>query len=200
MRIAGLDEVGRGALAGPLVAAGVILKSSRFKNQGSITRLDDSKKLKHEHRAKLYKEIIGSGAEVVTEVISVRQVNNRGMGWANKEIFRRIIRKMEADKYIVDGNLRLGRINGKSAKVKSVVKADASRKCVMAAAIVAKEFRDEIMNQLHGEFPKYGWRSNKGYGTKGHIQAIRDYGAVKYHRDVYVNTVLSGDLSVNKLA
>ncbi len=110
------------------------------------------------------------------------------MGWANKEIFKRLIKILEADKYIVDGNLK---IKVRNKNVKSVIDADASRKCVMAASVIAKVTRDKLMRQLHNEYPNYGWEKNMGYGTKIHIEAIRKYGAVKYHRDVYVTTALN---------
>lgn len=178
MIIAGLDEVGRGALAGPLVAAGVILKSS-------IVKLADSKKLNQKQREKLSRLIIESEAIVCIEKISVNLINKRGIGWANKEIFKRIIKKMDADKYIIDGNLKFN-----NRKIKSIVKADNTRKCVMAASIVAKVFRDELMNRLHEDHPKYGWRMNKGYGTKFHIEALREHGINKHHRNLFVKTAL----------
>ena len=184
MRICGLDEVGRGALAGPLIAAGVILNKP-------VAGLNDSKKLKYEIRNKIYERIINSGAEIETEIISARQINNRGMGWANKEIFRRLIRRSEAERFIVDGNLKLGKMKNKT--IKCVVRADKTRKCVMAASIIAKVTRDRLMRVLHTQHPKYDWEKNVGYGTKKHIEAIREFGVGKYHRSVYVTTALSRD-------
>ncbi|OGD03013.1 hypothetical protein A3H89_05545 [Candidatus Amesbacteria bacterium RIFCSPLOWO2_02_FULL_48_11] len=183
MKICGLDEAGRGPLAGPLVAAAVAL-NPKIK----ISNLKDSKKLNKLQRERAYKEIINSGAEVAVEIISARQINNQGIGWANKEIFRRLIKKIEAKKYIVDGNLKLGRI--KNSRVKCVIGADRTRKCVMAASIVAKVTRDRLMLQLHKEHPQYGWKINMGYGTSHHVEAIREHGMVKYHRSVFVTTVL----------
>jgi ribonuclease HII len=179
-----LDEVGRGALAGPLVGAATILNS-----QVPIHNLNDSKKLNKKQREELYQRIMESGATVEVEIISARQINNRGMGWANKEIFKRLIRKIEADRYIVDGNLQV-KVKGLSKRIKSVVKADQTRKCVMAASIIAKVTRDEYMGKLHDEHVMYGWDRNAGYGTKKHIEAIREYGVVRYHRNVYVTTAL----------
>ena len=185
MRICGLDEAGRGPIAGPIVAAAVTLNP-----KSQISNLKDSKKLNKNQREKLYKEIVESGAEIYIEVVSVRQINNRGIGWANKEIFKRLIRKIEADKYIVDGNLKV-KVNGKSKKIKSIIKADNSRKCVMAASIAAKVERDRLMKQLHDEHPTYNWQTNAGYGTRSHIEAIKEFGMVKYHRTVFVTTALS---------
>ena len=184
MKICGLDEVGRGALAGPLVGAATILNS-----QIPIHNLNDSKRLNRKQRERLFQEIVNSGAEIAVEIISARQINNRGMGWANKEIFKRLIKRVNADRYIIDGNLQV-KVKGLSKRIKSVIKADQTRKCVMAASIVAKVTRDEHMRKLHNEHVMYGWEKNAGYGTKVHIEAIKEYGVVKYHRDVFINTAL----------
>lgn len=187
MKICGLDECGRGPLAGPIVAAGVVLRIDHRKWRMD---LDDSKKLKAKDRERLFELIMESGAKIEVEVISVRQINSRGIGWANKEIFRRLIKKIEADKYIVDGNLKLGRIQGKGDRVKCKVKADKSRKCVMAASVVAKVTRDRLMKELHNKYPHYGWETNVGYGTKNHISAIVKHGSVPPHRRLFVETAL----------
>lgn len=178
MIICGMDEVGRGALAGPLVAVATI-----FNVQCSVFNLKDSKKLTPENRARIYKRIIKSGAVIAVEIISARQINTKGMGWANKEIFRRLRKKIPADKYIADGNLKI-------AGITSIVKADTKIPEVMAASIMAKVFRDRIMDHLHHHFDRYGWQSNKGYGTKYHISAIREHGVTKYHRSKFVSTAL----------
>ena len=187
MRICGLDEAGRGALAGPLVAAATILN-----NRIPIARLNDSKKLNKKQREKLCQEIIDSGAVYAIETISARQINNRGIGWANKEIFKRLIKRIAADKYIIDGPPSLYPSYGRVKRnVKCVIGADGTRKCVMAASIVAKVTRDRHMKRLHEKYTNYGWNKNVGYGTKGHIEAIRVYGEIHYHRSVFVTTALS---------
>jgi ribonuclease HII len=177
MKVCGLDEVGRGALAGPLVAAGVIFGKS-------VVGLNDSKKLKREIRERVYEQITESGATVEIEIISARQINNRGIGWANKIAFKRLAKKMSADKFIADGNLKLGK------KISSIVKADTKIPEVMAASIVAKVTRDRMMQELHKDFPGFGWDKNVGYGTKRHIEAIRTLGETKHHRSVFVRTAL----------
>jgi ribonuclease HII len=193
MRICGLDEVGRGALAGPLVAAAAILE---FKNQNSkiknvIQKLKDSKKLNSRQREEIFQELMSAGVNFQVEIISARQINNRGIGWANKEIFRRLIKRVNADRYIIDGPPSLypsyGRTN---RKVKCIIGADQTRRCVMAASIIAKVTRDELMKKLHEEHSNYGWDENAGYGTKKHIKALRIYGEVRYHRSVFVTTAL----------
>lgn len=184
-----MDECGRGPLAGPLVASAVVLNSN-FQITSSKQILNDSKKLNSKQREKAYEYILKSGAIVEVEMISVRQINSRGIGWANKEIFRRLIKKIEAEEYIVDGNLKLGRIKGKTHKVKCLVKADATEESVMAASIIAKVTRDKLMTEMHNEFPNYGWSENAGYGTKKHIEALKRFGATKHHRDIFVRTAL----------
>jgi ribonuclease HII len=191
MKICGLDEAGRGPLAGPLVAAGVIL-NAKFRIYN--LKLNDSKKVSQEKRERLYKAIVESGSIVKHEVISARQINNRGIGWANKEIFKKLIKRIDADKYIVDGPTslfgNLGATLGVKKNIVFMVRADQKIKCVMAASIIAKVTRDRIMLKLHGEHPQYKWNVNMGYGTSDHIEAIKQYGVVRYHRDVYVSTVL----------
>ncbi len=183
MKICGLDEVGRGALAGPLVGAAVVLNKP-------VAGLNDSKKLRYDIRNRIYEKILKSGANIEVEIISARRINNKGIGWANKEIFKRLIKKTEADRYVIDGNLEV-KVKGFSKRIKSVIKADQTRKCVMAASIIAKVTRDRLMRELHQEHPQFGWQNNVGYGTKFHIAAIKEYGEVRYHRSVFVTTALT---------
>lgn len=190
MRTCGLDECGRGALAGPLVAAGVVLACSRQKlARMAGVPLRDSKKLNKKQREKIYKALKKTKAEMAVEVISHRQVNTRGIGWANREIFRRLIRRLEADEYVADGTIKIGRVKGKKS-IRSVVDADENIPPAIAAGIVAKVERDKIMDLMHREFPKYKWKNNTGHGTREHIHAIEIYGITKYHRSVFVTTAL----------
>ncbi len=177
MIVCGMDECGRGPLAGPIVGVAVVLVRE-------VMGLGDSKKLTEGQRNKIYKKIVRSGAVIAVEIISARQINVRGIAWANKEVFKRLAKKIPADKYIADGNLKLGK------KIKSVIKADDKVPQVMAASIIAKVFRDRIMDQLHEQFSNYGWGHNKGYGTKYHVAAVREYGITKYHRSMFVKTAL----------
>lgn len=184
MKICGLDEVGRGSLAGPLVACAVIMPNLKFE----IRNLKDSKKLSHKQRERIHKELLEMKVEYWLEKISVRQINSRGIGWANIEIFKRLIKSIKADEYIVDGSLK---IKIRKKLVKCVVRADNKYKCVMAASIIAKVTRDKIMESLHDKYPQFGWNKNMGYGTGEHISAIKKFGVVKYHRDVFVQTSLN---------
>ena len=163
-----MDEVGRGCIAGPLVACAVGLKNP-------ISGLKDSKKLNHELRIMNYERIVDSGAEFIVEFISVEEINQFGIGWANKEIFARLKSKLNADVYIADGNLK---IEG----VKSLIKADNLIPEVMAASIIAKVTRDKYMSTLNN---KYLWKINKGYATKKHLELIKIHGASEHHRTRY---------------
>ena len=187
----GLDEAGRGAWAGPLVAAAVVLKCSVAKiSRLAQTKIKDGKLLRPQQRQKIYQALKQAKAELVVEAISVRSINNHGIGWANREIFRRLIRKVVADEYIVDGNLKIGRINSKTQRIKSIVDADATIPEVILAGIVAKVERDKIMRHLHSQFPGYKWFNNKGYGTKQHLRAIENSSDTYHHRHVFVATAL----------
>lgn len=183
--LCGLDEAGRGALAGPLVAAAVILNSQELPLN---LPLKDGKLLTREQRNKWHTCLLKLKVQFTTEVISARQINNHGIAWANKEIFRRLIKRVSADKYLVDGKLKLGRLNGKTGKVFSQVDADANVPEVILAGIVAKVERDKIMSKLHQNYPLYKWNQNAGYGTRTHLEAIKMFGKTRFHRDVFVTT------------
>ncbi len=188
MTICGLDEAGRGALAGPLVAAAIVCSPHIV--SGSL-KIKDSKLLTAKERNKIYRWIIKNKISFTTEIISTRQINNRGIGWANKEIFKRLIKKIDARKYFVDGNLKI-KVKDKGDRVKSVVDADATILPCILAGIVAKVTRDKMMTDLGQlkKFRKYQWKINKGYGTKTHIMMLKDHGATRYHRSVFVTTAL----------
>jgi len=190
-RICGLDEAGRGALAGQLVAAAIILPcSDKTISKKAGFKLRDGKLLNPNQRKKIYSILKELNAEISVEVISTRCINNHGIGWANREIFRRLIKKINAYQCIVDGNLKLGRIAGKTHKIKSVVDADATIPEVIAAGIVAKVERDHIMHELHKLFPEFGWENNAGYGTRSHILTIQKNNISRFHRGIYVTTAI----------
>ncbi len=175
--ICGMDEVGRGPLAGPLVAAAVVLPSGfDFTRAYPDLKFGDSKKLNAQQRdaaAAIIREI----ALVLTvESISVDEINALGIGWANRTVFERLIMCIDADRYIVDGNLKLANLGRRSRRVRSVVRADETEPTVSAASIIAKVTRARSMCDLHGDFPVYGWDHNAGYCTKMHLDALRQHG------------------------
>jgi ribonuclease HII len=190
MKRAGMDEVGRAAFAGPLVACVCKLKTTTTKKQikfllGSLLR--DSKKLS-ESQQKIVLDRIGKLVRFKVTAITVEEINEYGLGWANTEIMRRLSKLLPAKKYIVDGNMKFG--NGFDALI-SKVKADTKVAEVMLAATIAKYHRDAYMVVLHQEFPEYGWDTNAGYGTKKHRAAIIELGTTPHHRNKFVESYLN---------
>jgi len=197
--ICGLDEAGRGALAGPIVVAGVVLPSEfSFKKVFPKGIVRDSKELSKKQREALFEVIEKYSLKIIVEVISVREINKNGINWANTEGFRRIIEKVEAGQYIIDGRWHLPDLKEKNTKTKCVIKGDTKIPTVLSAGIVAKIKRDEIMKKLHRKYPQYHWDTNTGHGTKYHLQAIQKYGTCKYHKKQFVKTALSNFLWKNQ--
>lgn len=189
----GLDEVGRGALAGPLVAAAVVLPSDIHERLGRSARfLRDSKTVPRPHREELAALIQRHALVCEIATISVPDINRRGIGWANGEAFRRLIEAVEADEYVVDGRVWPPAPSHRAARVRCLVGADALVSAVAAASLVAKVFRDRLMCQLHAADPRFAWDHNVGYGTPAHLTALRAHGPTAEHRVVFVATALGG--------
>jgi ribonuclease HII len=187
--LCGLDEAGRGAWAGPLVAAAVVAPQNLWRLVARQTApLRDSKRLTQLQRQFWYQLILDHQIPSFTHQISPLQINNRGLSWANRQVFRRLIKKVKADQYLVDGNLHLGFIKGKAGRVSTRIKADSTHLSVILASIVAKVTRDRLMLNLHQKHPRYHWHTNVGYGTKKHFQAIQAHGLTRHHRTRFVTT------------
>lgn len=172
--IIGVDEAGRGPLAGPVVAAAVILPQNC-----AIKGLNDSKKLSSKKRAELELAIMdvavyGIGISSVEEIdrINILQASLLAMKRAVSEIGQGF------DHILVDGN-KLPKWNYAAT---AVIGGDALHPQISAASILAKELRDRMMRDLAKEHPHYGWESNKGYGTAAHIAALKEYGPTVHHR------------------
>jgi len=174
----GLDEVGRGALAGPLVAAAVRL-DPHFRHP----LLRDSKQLSEAQRERV-EPLIREAAQAV-EVFSVSSqlIDRHGIGWANRAAFERLLELVSAPLYLIDGNLRL---NSRS-RYRTVVRGDQLVPAISAASIVAKVHRDRLMCDLAREFPAYGWDGNKGYGSAAHRRAIQVHGLSPHHRRSFIH-------------
>jgi ribonuclease HII len=188
--ICGMDEAGRGPLAGPLVAAAIVAP------EGYEFDARDSKKVTEKRREVWAEEFKATaheqGLEYRIEIIDVHLINIYGIGWANKEIFRRLVMDLNADEYIIDGNHKVAPLVEdveKRARTQSVVRADETNSLVSAASILAKTTRDQLMRELHETYPQYGWLKNKGYGTRQHISALKTFGGTPHHRNQFVNTV-----------
>jgi ribonuclease HII len=188
--IAGLDEAGRGALAGPIVGACVFLTKKQkdiFFSLPIIIR--DSKKMNMNQRALVMMYLKKFRIVYYTTRIYVNSINKKGIQWANYKLFRRLLHKRSADLYIIDGTLKFKTIE--KMPVKSIAHADSSIPEVILAGIVAKETRDAYMRKLHTKFPNYNWKSNAGYGTKYHIQSILSLGTTPHHRTQFTNTAIT---------
>ncbi|MEE9408038.1 MAG: ribonuclease HII [Polaribacter sp.] len=176
---AGTDEAGRGCLCGPVVAAAVILPKD-FKH----SFLNDSKQLSEKRREELRPFIeehaIAFGVSFVwqqeVDKINVLQASITGMHRSIEML------KIQPEFIIVDGNKFR---NYKDIPHETIVKGDAKFMSIAAASVLAKTYRDEYMKKIHQEFPMYNWQKNKGYPTKEHRNAIREFGATDYHRKTF---------------
>ncbi len=175
----GCDEVGRGAGAGELYAGAVILDSSR-----PIAGLADSKKLSAGKREKLSGEIKACALDWRIGKASVEEVDRLNVLYASLLAMERAIRglKVKPGKILVDGNRR-PEIPG--IPVFAIVRGDATVAAISAASILAKVARDEAMLECHSLYPQYGFDLHKGYLTKKHLEALRQYGPCPIHRRTY---------------
>jgi ribonuclease HII len=175
LRVAGVDEVGRGPLAGPVTAAAVVLDPTRIPDG-----LNDSKQLSAKRRAALLEEVLQQ-ADVCVAHASVAEIDEHNILRASHIAMLRAVQglKHPADFALIDGNMVP---RGLNIPAETVVKGDARSVSIAAASIAAKIARDEIMQQLGAEFPGYGWETNAGYPTATHKAALTQLGVTPHHR------------------
>lgn len=173
--LAGVDEAGRGPLAGPVVAAAVILNA-----QQPIQGLADSKVLSPARRERLHDEILAKALCCSVAMASVEEIDRLNILQATLLAMRRAVDglRLKPSKVLVDGN----RLPPLDVLAEAVVKGDALVQAISAASIVAKVHRDRLCAQLHEEFPHYGFAGHKGYGTREHLDALDRHGACVHHR------------------
>jgi len=173
--VAGVDEAGRGPLAGPVVAAAVILDERR-----PIRGLADSKQLTALKRERLYDLIMERALCCSVAQASVEEIDTHNILQATMLAMRRAVvgLRLKPGKVLVDGN----RLPVLDVLAEAVVGGDALVKSISAASILAKVHRDRLCAQLHEEFPHYGFAAHKGYGTPEHLEALRTHGACVHHR------------------
>lgn len=173
---AGCDEAGRGCLAGPVVAAAVILPKS-FKSN----LLNDSKQLSEKNRDELRKKIESECEHWAVGIVSEKEIDKINILNASFKAMHLAIDKLniKPELLLIDGN-RFKQY--KDIAHECIIKGDGKYMSIAAASILAKTYRDEIMQTLHNEFPQYKWKSNKGYPTEAHRGAIKAYGTTPYHR------------------
>ena len=175
LRIAGVDEVGRGPLAGPVTAAAVVLDPARIP-----TGLNDSKKLTRRARQTLYDEIL-QVADVSIAHASVEEIDSLNILRASHLAMIRALDGLQtpADYALIDGNMVPRDL---TLPVRTIIKGDSLSQSISAASIMAKVCRDYVMLSLAQQYPGYGWETNMGYGSKSHMSALRDLGPTPHHR------------------
>ena len=177
--LSGADEAGRGALAGPLVAAAVVL------GEDEILGLNDSKALGERRREELYGKVIGRAGAVCVVSMSAWWIDRYGVGAANKEALLRVLEGLRpySGCSLADGNLRLG------PDVESLPRADQKSATVAAASVVAKVLRDGVIHTIANAHPEYGFERNRGYGTPEHRVSLREAGPCRIHRLSYAGVL-----------
>ena len=168
-KLCGIDEAGRGPLAGPLVVVGVILKKN-------IIGLNDSKKLTEKKREALF-DTIKENSFYHIVFVDNKTLDKIGLSLAIKNSIKEIMQNIDAAMYLMDGNTSFGIKN-----LEHKIKADATVVEVSAASILAKVSRDRFMYKIAPLYPNYNFEKHKGYGTKAHIQAMKKFGLCDIHR------------------
>ena len=180
--VAGVDEVGRGALAGPLVCAGVLLDLDALRGRRVIPlrALDDSKRLAHDEREELFGAIVAAASAVTVRVIPAPRIDTDGLHRSNIAGLRACLAALAppAELGLVDG-FHLGE---GVCEHRRIVHGDATSAAIAAASIVAKVTRDRLMRRLHEQHPQYGFADHVGYITPQHAAAVREHGPCPHHR------------------
>lgn len=174
--ICGIDEAGRGCVAGSLFVCGVVLQSP---SQNLLNRIKDSKKLSQSVRDSLSGEI-KSCAQFHLVKKTPQQIDTKGLSVCIKESLLEIVTSLNAPFYVFDGNCAFG-----IPHLKTLIKGDSKLHSISAASILAKSAKDAEMQSLHAKFPQYGFAHNKGYCTKAHLNAIAQNGFCAVHRKTY---------------
>ena len=177
--ICGIDEVGRGPLAGPVVAAAVILPK-----ECNLLYINDSKQLTEQKREELYDQIMEQAVAVGVGVVSQERIDEINILQATFEAMRQAVGKLSVvpDLLLNDAVT----IPGLSMKQVPIIKGDAKSISIAAASIIAKVTRDRMMVELDQFYPDYGFAANKGYGSKQHIQALKEIGPCILHRKTFI--------------
>lgn len=180
--LCGIDEVGRGPLAGPVVAGAVILPKDC-----QILYLNDSKKLTARRRELLYDEIMEKAVAVGIGVISQEVIDDINILQATYEAMRQAVGKLSVCPDILLNDAVT--IPGLPQKQVPIIKGDAKSLSIAAASVVAKVTRDRMMEALDAKYPEYGFASNKGYGSATHMAALREYGPCPLHRRTFIRNI-----------
>ena len=181
-KLCGIDEVGRGPLAGPVYAVAFLF------NENEINGVNDSKKLTPKKRELLFQEIEKNNLKYGLGISSVEEIDNINILNATKLAMKRALSNLKIipDLVLVDGNF------SPDFGVKSIpiVKGDSKSYSISCASIIAKVLRDKFMTDIDEKFPNYGFKQNKGYGTKFHIESIKKFGPCEIHRKLFLGKIL----------
>lgn len=179
--VAGMDEVGRGPLAGVVTTACVVMPSEPV-----IEWIDDSKKLSEKRREQVYEQIMDCALYVGIGMASPEEIDEINILQATKKAMRDAASQVPADIFLIDAVTNLG-LNGREVPI---IKGDATSYAIAAASIVAKVTRDRMMVELDVQYPEYGFAHNKGYGTAEHIDALKRLGPCPIHRRSFITHFL----------
>lgn len=177
-KLCGIDEAGRGPLAGPLCVAGVVFKND-ISNLEDFNLINDSKKMSHKQRERLFEKITENSFFHIV-LTSNKDIDKFGISLCIKNSILNIMDNLPSNNYLIDGNHSFGIKN-----VNNLIKADSLIKEVSAASILAKVTRDRFMEKISKSYPLYLFDQHKGYGTKLHLEMIKKYGKSDIHRLSY---------------
>ena len=181
MEICGIDEAGRGPIAGPLVVAGCVfrIENGVLRIENYLNMLDDSKKLTEKKREELF-EVIKQTCEYHIVFVDNKTIDKKGLSFAINYALNEIKNALKAQKYLFDGNSNFG-VEG----IETIIKGDGKIKQISAASILAKVSRDKYMIEIADTYPMYNFKKHKGYITQEHIEEIKQYGFSDIHRKSY---------------
>ena len=177
--IVGVDEAGRGPLCGPVVAAACILPRAYINE-----KINDSKKLSEKKREQLYDEIINNALSYGDGIVDSKRLDEINIYEATKEAMHLAISQLKVDYDLILTDAM--KLKDEKVDVIDIIKGDAKCQCIAAASIIAKVTRDRLLLNMDEKYPEYGFKSHKGYGTKKHIEAIKEHGIIDgFYRETY---------------
>ncbi|MBE6068236.1 MAG: ribonuclease HII [Clostridium lundense] len=186
--VSGTDEVGRGPLAGPVVGAAVVLDLNKSNSKDIILGINDSKKLSAKLREELSSIIKEKSVSYKIVEIENTIIDEKGIGWCNNEVLKQSTLNLNLQPNLVlsDGYA----IKNINIKNQYVIKGDSKSASIACASIIAKVYRDNVMDNYAMNYPQYGFEKNAGYGTAEHIEALKKFGPCKIHRMSFLKNIL----------
>lgn len=184
--VIGIDEVGRGPLAGPVVTAAVLVTPQVVLVNG----VQDSKKISKKKHSYLVEQLKDSGIIYSVGIGSVEEINNLGIVGAIRAAIHQSLEKFDNYHHLLMDGLPFKEPLAVSSPIDYVTKGDSKAYSIAAASIIAKDYRDKLMGEIGKEFSQFGWEKNSGYGTKMHCQAIKEYGPTTYHRELFIRNLI----------